>query len=284
MRGFLGAAFLGAPVVFGSPTIIKTFTTGTKDSLGLVHEAEMGWTTSVVQPGGDAEKEGITLGWRLIEVNGETTQKKSNYWMVSKLGERPLELKYRLDNHPELECSPDNLKDLYKAMHEGRVREVLEILEDYKCDLNTKPKDEDLPLVHLAAKIGDMAKIRALHKYGARIDEDFEGARPLHLAIIEKMAYASHWLVTLGADLNAVHSSGLPAAHLAAKHCAAEVLKVFRMKQVKQIYDLVDGKSTEDFAREGCEDKVGDMLARWTKEHKEEAHASFTSKLKSGEL
>merc|ERR1712179_804437 len=123
-----------------------------------------------------------------------------------------------------------------------------------------------------------MAKIRVLHQYGCKIDDEYDGLRPLHRAAKGKHAYAAHWLVTLGADTNNEDPEGWPVPHYAAKHCATEVIKVFRMKAIEEIYTVVQGKTTEDLAREHCDNaQFADMLGRWIKEKKEEAHTSFTA-------
>jgi len=268
-----------------APTMVKKFETGDKKSLGLVHDAELAWTTTVIHDGSDAETAGIKIGWRLVKVNGEDAGKLSNYALISKLGERPLELEYIAPYQPNAPCDNAAHRALYEAVRTGKVSDVYAHLEVYKCELNTKPADEPLPIMHLAGEVGSMAKIRALHAYGAKVDEDFNGDRPVHFAARKLHAYAAHWLITLGADATNTDASGLPLAHVTAKACANEVMKVLRMKGI-DMYSAHNGATPEDVARESCPEDGGlaSMLARWTAEKKQKDGDAFVNKLKGAEL
>lgn len=267
-------------------TVIRSFQTGDKQSLGLVHDAELAWTTTVVQEGSDAERAGVQVGWRLLTVNGEDASTKSNYALISKLSERPLELEYALPYKPHEPCDDSTHQALYEAVRTGRTRDVYAHLETFKCDLNTKPKDEPLPVMHLAADGGSMGKIRALHAYGARVDEDFEGDRPVHLAVRKQHAFATHWLLTLGANPDNTDASGLPLTHATAKACAMEPMKVIKMKKKLDLFSLHEGSTPEDLARANCSEDNGmaAMLARWAADKKKEDKENFASLMKGAEL
>jgi len=97
---------------------------------------------------------------------------------------------------------------LYLAAMEGR-QDLVELL--------TAKGAAPISAIHLAARVGDLAKVRSLIEAGANVDvRDKGGQTPLFPAVLTDNIDVAQFMIAKGADVNATDKTGQTALHGAA--------------------------------------------------------------------
>lgn len=257
-------------------------TEGKRIDLAVQMDTEQSFVvTSLGQ--GQCSQNGVALGDRLVSANGESAERKSNYWLMSHIEHRPLDLVFRHGKNADQECPEEQLSKVYEYVEKGEIVNVRKQLEEFKCDVN-KIIEGKPPLMHVAAKVGKIASVRILSFYGGNPNTEFEGSRPLHVAIENGHTFAAHVLVEEKADMEAKNAKGLTPFHVACLHGQSEVLKVLRKQQCDWLSKTADGRTTREVAVEGGHEDLLKLLDLMITQKEEKDKENFNSLLKGAEL
>jgi len=218
-----------------------------------------------------------------VSANGESAEKKSNYWLISHIDKRPLDLVFRYGSKADQDCPDEQLARAYEYVEKGEVVNLRKLLEDAKCDMNRQLEGKP-PLMHLAATQGKIAPVKIVSFYGGRTKQVFEGNQPIHIAASKGHAYAVHVLITEGADMDAKNAEGLSPFHLGCLHAQTEVLKVLRQAKCDWTATTSGGKTSYELAKESGDQKVIELMDRMLEDKAESDKKKFDSLLKGGEL
>jgi hypothetical protein len=257
-------------------------TSGNRQSLALGLDSDQSFVVTSLADG-QAIANGVSVGDRLVSANGESSERKSNYWMVSHFEKRPLDLVFRYGSKAEQDCTSEQLAKAYEYVEKGEVLNMRKIMEDFKCDLNQDIEGKS-PLMHLAAEKGKVSLIKVAAFYGAKTKRVFEGDQPIHVASKFGNAFAVHVLAVEGADVNAKNADGLTPFQLGCKHGQTEVLKVLRQEQADWTATTADGKTAYDLAKENGGEKIIELMDKMLADKAKTDKEQFDSLLKGGEL
>lgn len=257
-------------------------TKGNRQSLAIAMDGEQSWVVTGLGDG-QAQESGVVVGDRLLSANGESSERKGNYWLMTHIEARPLDLVFRHGSKADQDCEEEQLLRAYEYIEKGEVVNLRRLLEDFKCNVNQAIEDKP-PLMHLAAAQGKIAPIKILSFYGGKLNQEFEGSRPLHVASEKGHTFAAHVLAEQGADFDAKDANGLTAFHLACFHGHTEILKVLWKFKCDWLATTADGKTTYEVAQEGGHESIITLLDLMIEQKTEKDKEDFDSVLKGAEL
>jgi len=92
-----------------------------------------------------------------------------------------------------------------------------------------EPKPSDFP-IHVAAGIGDFARVKQLVEAGYNVNTKIEGTTALHCAVINGRDKIVHYLIEKGADLNLKDKDGWMPGDIAIQHSRETLLDYLKEK------------------------------------------------------
>lgn len=270
--GLLVAAVLATAWADSPYETTYTFTSGTRADLKMILDVDQSWVVTSLGEGMGKEA-GIKLGDRMISANGESAVRQTNFWMVTHLDVRPLEMVFRSGSKADQECTQDHLAQAYEFVEKADHVGLRELLEVFKCDV-TKTLEGKLPLMHVAASVGKIANVKVLAFYGANVNEKVNGDCPIHTAAKLGHTFAVHVLAESGARVDEINDEGNMPFHIGAALGWTEVLKVLRHRDATWQATNRDGKNALQLAQAGDDLKTVPLLeAWWEQQRKEDAEA-----------
>lgn len=140
---------------------------------------------------------------------------------------------------------PQNSNNIIEALNNGDFEKAIELINK-GSDVNVKDSDGNTPL-HLAVKMKLLNIIDLLISHGANIDEKNKyGLTPIHMASGLKIA---EFLITKGANVNAVDGSGNTALHINAQKGSRQIVELLLKNGAKTDIKNEFGEIPADLAR-----------------------------------
>jgi len=226
---------------------------------------------SLVNKGRDADKAGIRVGDRIVSINGESAAGGSNYWIISHLMKRPVEIVFRYGRKADQECPMKVMRALFKCVNKGNLTAMRDILERHKCDVNAPVDGKHFTLMHRAAFKGNAYALRILGFYGGDVESELDGKRPVHQAAWANHTFAVHVLLNeLKASVIAQDSDGLGVAHIGASVGNIEIIKVLRWNKLDFTSKSREGLMPSAYAERNGYTKTAELAAEYEEEYEKE--------------
>lgn len=250
--------------------VTLTWTAGDRETLGVMADMDTAAVVSLVNEGRDADKAGIRVGDRIVSINGESAERRSNYWIISHLVKRPIEIVFRYGRKADQECPMKILRALFKRLNKGNLTAMRDILERHKCDVNTPVDGKHFTLMHRAALKGNAYALRILRFYGGDVESELDGKRPVHQAAWANHTFAVHVLLNeLGASSTTQDSNGLGVAHIGASVGNIEIIKVLRWNNMDFTSKSHEGLMPSVYAERNGYTKTAESAAKFEEEEKD---------------